>query len=117
MSVVPSSVPVGELAPITGLIGDKVGRAAIHSGALATVVNSVLSPREESFREAVLAGLGRPKKAIPCKFLYDARGSALFEEICRLPEYYPTRTEIGILEENAPAIAERIQNMGSVHLP
>jgi L-histidine Nalpha-methyltransferase len=67
-----------------------------------------LSPREESFREAVLAGLGRPKKAIPCKFLYDARGSALFEEICRLPEYYPTRTEIGILEENAAAIAERI---------
>ena len=67
-----------------------------------------LSPSEESFREAVLAGLARSRKAIPCKFLYDRRGSALFEEICRLPEYYPTRTEIGILEENARRIAGRI---------
>ena len=60
-----------------------------------------LAPGEESFRDAVLAGLARPKKAIPCKFFYDERGSALFEEICRLPEYYPTRTETAILEENA----------------
>ena len=64
-----------------------------------------LAPGEESFRDAVLAGLSRRRKAIPCKFFYDARGSALFEEICRLPEYYPTRTEIGILEENAGEIA------------
>ncbi|HJY51584.1 MAG TPA: L-histidine N(alpha)-methyltransferase, partial [Stellaceae bacterium] len=47
-----------------------------------------LAPGEESFRDAVLAGLDRAHKRIPCKFLYDARGSALFEEICRLPEYY-----------------------------
>lgn len=67
-----------------------------------------LAPGEESFREAVLAGLQKRRKAIPCKFLYDARGSALFEEICELPEYYPTRTEIGILEENARAIARRL---------
>jgi dimethylhistidine N-methyltransferase len=64
-----------------------------------------LAPGEESFRDAVLAGLGRPRKRIPCKFLYDARGSALFEEICRLPEYYPTRTEIAILEDNSADIA------------
>jgi dimethylhistidine N-methyltransferase len=64
-----------------------------------------LAPGEESFREAVLTGLARPWKAIPCKFLYDARGSALFEEICSLSEYYPTRTEIAILEENSTAIA------------
>ncbi len=67
-----------------------------------------LAPGEESFREAVLKGLGRPRKAIPCKFFYDARGSALFEDICRLPEYYPTRTEIGILEENAIEIAAQM---------
>jgi dimethylhistidine N-methyltransferase len=67
-----------------------------------------LAPGEESFREAVLTGLARPWKAIPCKFLYDARGSALFEEICTLPEYYPTRTEIEILERNAAAIAEEM---------
>ena len=67
-----------------------------------------LAPGEESFRDAVLKGLGRNPKSIPCKFLYDARGSALFEAICRLPEYYPTRTEVAILEQNAVAIAGRI---------
>jgi dimethylhistidine N-methyltransferase len=71
-----------------------------------------LAPGEESFRDAVLRGLGRPRKAIPCKFLYDARGSALFEAICRLPEYYPTRTEIAILKENAAAIAAQIGPYG-----
>jgi len=67
-----------------------------------------LAPGEESFRDAVLKGLGRSPKSIPCKFFYDARGSALFEAICRLPEYYPTRTEIAILEVNAAEIATQI---------
>src|SRR6516162_5860513 len=67
-----------------------------------------LAPGEESFRDAVLNGLGRAPKSIPCKFFYDARGSALFEAICRLPEYYLTRTEIAILEQNAAAIAAQI---------
>lgn len=64
-----------------------------------------LAPTEESFRDAVLAGLSRQAKAIPCRFLYDARGSALFEAICELPEYYLTRTETRILEANAGEIA------------
>lgn len=64
-----------------------------------------LSPDEESFRTAVFAGLGHTPKALPCKFFYDERGSQLFEEICRVPEYYLTRTEIAILEQNAEAIA------------
>jgi L-histidine Nalpha-methyltransferase len=64
-----------------------------------------LAPGEESFRDAVHIGLGRTRKAIPCKFFYDARGSWLFEEICRLPEYYPTRTEVAILEGNSGDIA------------
>ena len=64
-----------------------------------------LAPSEESFRDAVLAGLGRRQKSIPCRFLYDARGSELFEAICELPEYYPTRTESRILEDNAAQIA------------
>jgi dimethylhistidine N-methyltransferase len=67
-----------------------------------------LAPGEESFRDAVLCGLGRPRKSIPCKFFYDTRGSWLFEEICRLPEYYPTRTEIAILEENSDDIAAQM---------
>ena len=60
---------------------------------------------EESFLDAVIEGLSRPQKAIPCRFLYDARGSALFDAICELPEYYPTRTEIAILAARAPDIA------------
>src|SRR5215471_8311100 len=64
-----------------------------------------LAPGEESFRDAVLSGLGCSRKRIPCKFFYDARGSTLFEAICRLPEYYLTRTEIMILEDNSGDIA------------
>lgn len=61
-----------------------------------------------SFKEAVLAGLSRPQKSIPCEFLYDARGSALFDRICELPEYYLTRTETAILKRHASDIAEII---------
>jgi dimethylhistidine N-methyltransferase len=60
---------------------------------------------EESFLDAVIEGLSRPDKAIPCRFLYDERGSALFDAICGLPEYYPTRTETAILRTHAPDIA------------
>ena len=67
-----------------------------------------LAPSEESFRDAVHAGLGRRAKTLPCKFFYDAQGSALFEQICEVPEYYLTRTEISILEENAGAIAAHL---------
>ena len=67
-----------------------------------------LAPSEESFREAVLAGLGHEPKTLPCKFFYDVRGSALFEQICDVPEYYLTRTEIAILEEYAGDIARHI---------
>ena len=63
-----------------------------------------LTPAEESFRDAVLAGLTRRHKSIPCRFLYDERGSALFEEICALPEYYLTRTETALLADVADEI-------------
>lgn len=67
-----------------------------------------LAPPRSSFRDDVLAGLSAPRKSIPCKYLYDARGAALFEEICRTPEYYPTRTEIGILRRAGPEIARLV---------
>ena len=63
-----------------------------------------LDDRSE-FREAVLAGLKTKPRAIPAKFLYDARGSALFDAICELPEYYLTRTETEILRGAASEIA------------
>jgi dimethylhistidine N-methyltransferase len=58
-----------------------------------------------SFREDVLAGLSRPQKAIPPKYFYDAPGSRLFERICRLPEYYPTRAELSLTRRNLEPIA------------
>jgi dimethylhistidine N-methyltransferase len=67
-----------------------------------------LAPGEESFRDAVLAGLDRSPKELPCKLFYDARGSELFERICDTPEYYLTRTETAILEANAAEIAAHI---------
>lgn len=57
------------------------------------------------FRADVLAGLSRPRKRLPAKYFYDAAGSRLFDRICELPEYYPTRTELGILKRYAPEMA------------
>ncbi|MCX4985082.1 L-histidine N(alpha)-methyltransferase [Streptomyces sp. NBC_00572] len=56
-------------------------------------------------RADVLHGLNRSPKELPPKWFYDARGSELFEEITRLPEYYPTRAEREILKKRAPEIA------------
>src|SRR5262245_52291280 len=67
-----------------------------------------LAPETVSFREAVLHGLSRPQKSIPPMYFYDEQGAALFEEICRLPEYYPTRAETAILRSHAADIAGRI---------
>src|SRR5690606_6640282 len=57
------------------------------------------------FREDVIAGLSLPRKALPPKYFYDAAGSRLFERICRLPEYYPTRVELALTRASLPAIA------------
>jgi dimethylhistidine N-methyltransferase len=62
----------------------------------------------DRFRADVLRGLRSPKKDIPCKYLYDERGSVLFDEICELDEYYLTRTELSILRHNAADMAEAI---------
>jgi L-histidine N-alpha-methyltransferase len=56
-------------------------------------------------RDAI-AGLTQPQKSLPPYYFYDEKGSQLFEKICNLPEYYPTRTEIAILEKYASEIAE-----------
>ncbi len=60
------------------------------------------------FEAAVLSGLAQPQKVIPARFFYDRAGSELFEAITDLPEYYPTRTEIGILTTHAAAIAAAV---------
>jgi L-histidine N-alpha-methyltransferase len=62
---------------------------------------------ERRLANDVLDGLTRPFKELPPKHFYDSRGSHLFEQICELPEYYPTRTETRILEQRAQEIVER----------
>jgi L-histidine N-alpha-methyltransferase len=71
-------------------------------------IESWLSEAEDrSLANDVLDGLTRPFKEMPPKHFYDARGSELFERICELPEYYPTRAERAILEAEADAIVRR----------
>ncbi len=64
-----------------------------------------LAPSTQSFRDAALAGLRRTPKQLSCKFLYDERGSRLFEVICELDEYYPFRAEMDLLSRHARSIA------------
>src|SRR3954452_15352346 len=56
----------------------------------------------------VIAGLRAPHKRLPCKLLYDARGAALFEQICALEEYSPYRSELALLDRHLPEIARAI---------
>jgi dimethylhistidine N-methyltransferase len=56
--------------------------------------------------QEVIEGLSQSPKTLPCRYFYDDFGSALFEQICDLPEYYPTRTEQSILESCASEIAQ-----------
>ncbi len=65
-----------------------------------------LKPEVTTFRADAIRGLSGEPKSLPCKYFYDQRGSKLFEQICKLPEYYLTRTELSILQDHLPAMAE-----------
>jgi L-histidine Nalpha-methyltransferase len=67
------------------------------------------APHLDAMRRDVLEALGsRPQRELPTQYLYDARGSALFDRICELPEYYPTRTELAIMERHVGAMARGV---------
>lgn len=86
----------------------KEHRIEVHSHLSRTYRNEI--------SKDVFLGLTAPQKHIPSKYFYDARGSELFERICRLPEYYPTRTEMSILENAAPGIMGSFQKGDLVEL-
>jgi len=65
---------------------------------------------ESDFATAVLAGLRHHQKELPCKYFYDDEGSRLFDLICELPEYYPTRTETKLLRDKAGEFARAIRD-------
>jgi dimethylhistidine N-methyltransferase len=68
------------------------------------LAHDLLAP-QAAMRDEVVAGLTRTPKQIRAKYFYDARGCELFDAICALPEYYPTRTELAIMAAHAPAMA------------
>lgn len=72
-----------------------------------SAADSVVSEIEE-FAADVAAGLSQPNKTLPSKYFYDQRGSQLFDQICELPEYYPTRTELGIMQRYAAEMGRQI---------
>jgi L-histidine N-alpha-methyltransferase len=74
-------------------------------GSAVTIDSYLHEGQERSLAEDVLDGLTRPFKEIPPKHFYDARGAELFDRICELPEYYPTRTERSILQGSAELLA------------
>jgi L-histidine N-alpha-methyltransferase len=81
------------------------------------VVRSFLGPEDErSLADDVFDGLTRPFKELPPKHFYDRAGAELFDRICELPEYYPTRTERAILSDRAAAIAATTQAAELVEL-
>jgi L-histidine N-alpha-methyltransferase len=67
-----------------------------------------LDPLTLAFRDDVLAGLSASVRAVPARWLYDRRGSELFDDITRLPSYYPTRTETGIFHAIMSDVANRV---------
>tara|TARA_R110002073_G_scaffold11898_2_gene53586 strand:+ start:15194 stop:16156 length:963 start_codon:yes stop_codon:yes gene_type:complete len=73
----------------------------------ANVVQST-AVRADTFLDDVLDGLSRPNKSLPSKYLYDERGSHLFDQICELDEYYVTRTELAIMQQHAKSISRQI---------
>lgn len=65
-------------------------------------------PQTRAFRDDVLRGLSAPVPAVPARWLYDLRGSELFDDITRLPSYYPTRTETALLDGIMAEVAARV---------
>ncbi len=78
--------------------------AALADGAI-TIDSYLHEGEQRTLADDVLDGLTRPFKELPPKHFYDARGAELFDRICELPEYYPTRTERAILQERAGELA------------
>ncbi len=72
------------------------------------------APAPDAFLDDVVQGFSRAQKTLPAKYFYDAAGSDLFEAITRLPEYYPTRTEMRILDARGAEIAAALPRGGAL---
>jgi len=77
-------------------------------------MNKPLPAHISDLLEAVHSGLSQPQKMLPCRFFYDLEGSLLFESICKLPEYYLTRTEDLILRQRANEIVSSLPQVAQL---
>src|SRR5210317_1993654 len=81
-----------------------------------SITNLLQEIGPEEARNEIIAGLVAEQRSISSKYFYNPAGSRLFEEITRLKEYYPTRTERGILKEIAPGLMEQYENYEIIEL-
>lgn len=70
------------------------------------ILNYLNGDHREKMLNDILEGMTKRQKSIPAKYFYDARGSRLFDQICMTPEYYPTKTELSILDQSAAEICQ-----------
>ncbi len=82
--------------------------SGVRLAADAPAQSGAIPIRDSAFRRDVLEGLSASPKAVPSKYFYDEAGSALFEAICEVEEYYPTRVETALLGKIAPALSAAI---------
>jgi dimethylhistidine N-methyltransferase len=83
--------------------------SSIVSGTPIPAVSTRTEAAERTcFVDDIIHGLSQPQKRIDCKYFYDKRGSELFDRICELPEYYPTRAEIDIMRRHGELMAEAV---------
>src|SRR5579863_9079902 len=85
--------------------GNQTGKGSRMNDAILLSPPIGRPPASGEFLPEAIAGLSRRQKTLPCKFFYDEHGSRLFNEICELEEYYPTRSENQILCDNIKEIA------------
>jgi L-histidine N-alpha-methyltransferase len=89
----------------------------ISTGPQTIPVTDCLKGRlRSSLADDVREGLGKKQKTLPCKYFYDERGSRLFEQICRLPEYYVTRSEMGIIGKCAEELMDGLYDLDLVEI-
>lgn len=94
----------------------KILDKALQASSGYRVIDARPSVPQAGMAEDVLKGLNQPpgQKTLPCMYLYDARGSELYEKITRVPEYYPTRTEAALLESVAPELKHLLPETRSI---
>ncbi len=91
-------------------------KTSIYESSTVTVSNFLSTENTTELIEGIFRGLSKSQKQISSRFFYDENGSDLFEEITALPEYYPTRTEKRILQDNAKTIIGEFEHIDIIEL-